>query len=139
MSFHSILNINRLSKSLFQYNYVNSDYDLQQIQFDLGCIVGRRILNPLFYEGPLHCLPLFFKFCQNPAPPPCHLQSLTLLLILLSCFFDWMDHCATFDVLFYLMISYQWMCISGALGPWYVFYATRHQVYWGLTHDLAFC
>ena len=24
-------------------------------------------------------------------------------------------------------------------GPWHVIYATRHQVYWGLTHNVVFC
>ena len=24
-------------------------------------------------------------------------------------------------------------------GPWCVFYATRHEVYWGLTYNVAFC
>ena len=24
-------------------------------------------------------------------------------------------------------------------GPWCVFYATRHQVYWGLKHNVLFC
>ena len=53
-------------------------------------------------KTPLYCLPPlpFFQFC--PTPPP--------LLFLLSCFFGWMSDHATFDVLFYLMITWIYTC-----------------------------
>ena len=99
-------------------------------------IVGRRVLTPLFYEDPLYISKLpFFKFC--PTPLPCCLQPPALLLILLCYFFGWMGDHATFDVLFYSMIS--WMYICRALGSWCMFYATRCQVYWVLTCDVVFC
>ena len=95
---------------------------------------------PILWRPPppqlLYYLPLPFpNFVQPPLlwclqfPPP--------LLILLSCFFGWMGDHTTFDVLFYLMIS--WMYTCRALGPWCVFYATRCQYYWGLTHNVVFC
>ena len=61
--------------------------------------------------------PILFPNLVQPPPP---------LLIRLSSFFSWMGNRATFYVLFYLMIS--WMDTYQALGPWCVFYATRHQV-----------
>ena len=70
--------------------------------------------NPLFYEKPSYIAyppPFFFIFC--PPPPshlPCHLQPPPPLLFLLSCFFDWMSDCTTFDVLFYLMILWIYTC-----------------------------
>ena len=104
-------------------------------------IVGRGVLPPLFYEDspPLYCLPTlppFFEIFSIPRCLPCCLEPPAPLLIMLSCFFGWMGDCATFGVLFYLMRS--WMYPCRALGPWCVFYATRCQVYWGLTH-VAFC
>ena len=70
----------------------------------------------------------FLKFCPTPLPhcfkpsPP--------LLFLMPCFFNWMGDCATFDVLFHLMILWIYNC--WALAP------TRHQIYWGLTHNVVF-
>ena len=81
--------------------------------------------------------PPFSNFLQFYLPLPCRLQALPPLLTLLSCFFGRMSDRATFDVLFYLMIS--WMYTCRALGTWCVFYAKRCQVYWGLTHDVVFC
>ena len=87
--------------------------------------------------------PLFSNFIHPLPLLPCHLQPLPPLFFLLSCFFGWMgDHC-TFGLLFYLMIIWIYICL--ALVPWYqkdldmcFRHATRHQVYWGLTH-VFFC
>ena len=90
-------------------------------------IVGRGVLTSQFYEDlppPIVPPSLFSSFVQSP--PSMFLQHLPPLLILLSCFFDWMGDRATFDVLFYSMIT--WMYPCRALGPLYVFYATRHQI-----------
>ena len=92
----------------------------------------------------LYCLPTpsFFKFCPIPSPQlTCHLQPPPQLFFLLSCFFGWMGDHTTFDVLFYLMIYWSTMSSLGNLvpeGPWCVFYATRSQVYWGLTYNVVF-
>ena len=64
---------------------------------------------------PYIACPNFLYFCPTPlsrrtkpSPP---------LLFLMSFFFDWMDHCATFNVLFYLMIL--WIYTCQALVPKY--------------------
>ena len=71
---------------------------------------------------------LNFPVSSNCLPP---------LFFQLSGFFGWMGDHATFDVLFYLMLMWIYTCRHlGTLvpkGPWCVFYATRCQVYWGLT------
>ena len=60
----------------------------------------------------------FFKFCPTPSPLlPCHLQPPPQLFFLLSCFFDWLGDHATFDVLFYLMLT--WIYTFQALVPRY--------------------
>ena len=60
----------------------------------------------------------FFKFCPTPSPLlPCHLQPPPQLFFLLSCFFDWLGDHATFDVLFYLMLT--WIYAFQALVPRY--------------------
>ena len=101
-------------------------------------IVGRGVLTPLFYED-LPILPIA-PFWNVVHPPPqllCHLQPPPPLFSLLSCFFSWMGDHATFDVLFNNIDLH--MSSLGSLvpeGPWCVFYAIRHQVYWGLTHTI---
>ena len=70
----------------------------------------------------------FFKCCPFLLPP-----------YFLSCFFGWMDDHTKFDVPFYLMIimDLHMSSLGGTLvpqEPWYVFYAIRCQVYWGLAH-----
>ena len=70
-------------------------------------IVGRGVLTPYFVKTLLYCLPIFFfQFC----PPHCHLQPLSPLFFLLSCFFGWMSGLTKFDVLFYLMIIWMYKC-----------------------------
>ena len=76
--------------------------------------------------------PFFSNFVHTPIasilqpPPP--------LLFLLSCFFGWMGDRPTFDVLLH-MLSLDTLV---PVGPCCLFYATRHQVYRGLTHNIVF-
>ena len=86
--------------------------------------------------------PSLSRTLSNPCPPlPCHLQSLTQLFFLLSCFFGWMGAHITLDVLFYLMIMDLNMSSIGNLvpeGPWCVLCIKARQVYWGLTSNVVF-
>ena len=90
-------------------------------------IVGRGVLTPFF----------FFQILSNPTShSPCRLQPPPPMFFLLSSFFGWIGDRTTFDWLFCLMIMYYG---SAHVEPWYtctrrtliMFYATRHQVYWG--------
>ena len=39
-----------------------------------------------------------------------------------------------------IMDPQMWNCVTLLPeGPWCVFYATRHQLYWGLIHNVIFC
>ena len=58
---------------------------------------------------PCIAYPCFFQILSTPSLPCC-LQPHPPLLILLSCFFGWMGDHTTFDVLFYLMISWNNGC-----------------------------
>ena len=95
-------------------------------------IVAREVLTPPFF---IKTLPMF-PFPSSDLLFPCCYQAPPLLLILLSCFFGWMGDRATFDVLFYLIIS--WMYTCWVLGPSCVFYATRRQVYCVLEYQLPY-
>ena len=86
-------------------------------------------------KTPLYGLPFFQILPTLPQP-------LTSLLFLLPCFFGWnsmgwMSDRATFDVLHYLMVLYTCQTLVPE-RPCCVFYATRHQVYWGLTNNVVF-
>ena len=76
----------------------------------------------------------------NPLPPPlCHLQPPPQLFFLLSCFLAESQHiwCA-------ILHNDNMDLNMSSLGtlvpeePWCMFYATRCQVYWGLTHSVVF-
>ena len=88
----------------------------------------------------------FSNFVQSPSPitatsnshPHCSFCCHVSSAILLN---DKMD----LHVMYYMMIyTYHGLYIMWSLGnlvpewPWCVFYATRCQVYWGLTHNLVF-
>ena len=95
-------------------------------------IVCRGMLTSLFYENTLPILLNSPSFQVLPPPPTisCHFQSAPPLLFLLSCFFGWMGDCATFDVLFYLIII--WILGMSSLVT------LVPEVYWGLTHNMVF-
>ena len=104
--------------------------------------VCRELLTPsMFYEDPsLYCLPYhilhLFKFCPTPILPCC-LSSLLFVL-----FFLVKGDCATFDVLIYLMVFWVYTCWALYLSTRRTLlcvYATKHQVYWGMTHNVVFC
>ena len=119
-------------------------------------IVGKRVLTPILWRPPILPTP-HAKVCPTPAPPPSlppHFQilsnlppslssptpTLTALSVVLFLWLNWWSHhiyCATLfnDVMDLHMSS------LGNLVPeglWYMFYALRCQVYWGLTH-MVFC
>ena len=96
-----------------------------------------RVSNPPFYIYPLYCLPLHLsQVLSNPPPPP---EPPYLLLFLLPCFFGWKGDHTIFDVSFYLMTcDLSNLGILVPVGPFCMFYVTRCQVYWGLTH-VVFC
>ena len=79
-------------------------------------IVGRRVLTTLFYEDPLYCLPSFFRFCPTPSLSP-PISTPTVLSV--------MNNILSLGTLV-------------PQGSWCVFYATRNQVYWALTHNVVF-
>ena len=82
----------------------------------------------------------FFKTLSNPLLY--HLQTWSLQLFLISCFFGWIGDRATFNVILLNNIMDLHMLSLGILEPegsCYVFYATRCQGYWGLTHNVVFC
>ena len=87
-----------------------------------------------FYEDPPYiAYPLFFKFC--PTIP------LLPLLLLLTCLFGWMGNHAMFDVILfndYMDLHMSSLDTLVPEEPSCVFYATRCQVYWGLTHYIVF-
>ena len=67
--------------------------------------------------------------------------SITSQLFLLSCFFGWMGDRVTFDALFNDIVDLHLSSLGTFVpeGPCGVFYATRRQVYWGLTHVIFCC
>ena len=71
-------------------------------------------------KTPQYCLPLLFQILCNPlspnslSPPTSTPTVLSVVLFLLA---KWVGDHATFDVLFYLMIIWNYTC--QALVPWY--------------------
>ena len=92
-------------------------------------MVGGGVLTPYLMKSP------FFKFCQPPPfllPPTPTLPALSVVLFL------WLDGWSRYIICTILLndIMDLQMPSVGTLvpeGPWCVFYATRRQVYWGLT------
>ena len=86
---------------------------------------------------------LFFKFCP-PTLPPTSLSSPTptttaLSVVIFLLLNGWSRHIWCAILLNYNMDLH--MSNLGTLvpeGPWCVFYATRHQIYWALTKDVVF-
>ena len=104
-------------------------------------IVGRGVLTSPIYENSAYIAsPLFLKFC--PTPLCCRLQPPPRYSFCCLGFFwlnGWSRHiwCAILlnDVMDLHMSS---LSILVPEGHWCVFYATRRQVYWGLTHNVVF-
>ena len=78
----------------------------------------------------------FFQILSNPLPP---LTALSAVLILWLN--EWLRHiwCAILlnDIMNLLHMSSLGTLLPGV--PWCVFYAKRHQLYWGLTYNVVFC
>ena len=64
--------------------------------------------NPMLWRAPYVAYPTFLNF--RPTPLPRRLQPSPPVLFLMSCFFGWMGNCATFHVLFYLMVLWIYTC-----------------------------
>ena len=104
-----------------------------------GGRVGRGILISLIlWRPPYIVYPLFFKFYPTPLWSPT-LNSTALSAVIFLCVKGWLHHiwCA---ILLNDIMDPQISNLGTSVpeGPWYVFYATRHQVYSGLTH-VIFC
>ena len=105
-------------------------------------VVGRGILTPLFYEDPLYYLPpcQFFSNLPIPSlsPPTPTPAALSVVLYFWLTWWSYRTWCAILlnDIMDLHMLS------LGTLVPegrWCVFYVTRHQTHWGLTHNVNFC
>ena len=104
------------------------------------------VITPLFYEEPLYCLPhppFFFQILSMPLSPtslsPPTSTPPVLSIILFLWLNGWSYHIWCAILLNDNMDLH--MASLGTLvpeGPWCVFYALRHQVYWGLTHNVVF-
>ena len=113
----------------------------------MGGIRCRGVLTPLFYEDPpILPTPLYSNFVQHP-PFPCHPLLHTpvapnpnphptvIYVVRFLCYF-----CCPVCYLFAILLNDNMdlhMLSLGTLvseGQWCMFYATRHQVYRGLTH-----
>ena len=102
-------------------------------------IVGRGVLTPYFMKIPLYCLPsLFSNFVHllplSPTPSPTVLSVVLFLWLTGWSYYIW---CA---ILLNVIMDLHMLSL-GTLppeGPWYVFHATRHQVYWAPTYNVVF-
>ena len=90
------------------------------------------LLTPLIYEDHPILLPPPSLTCLSPPTP--HSNCSFCCPISLT---KWVH--STFNVHFYLRIIWIYTCRALVPErPWYVFYAKRPQVYWGLTHNVVF-
>ena len=107
-------------------------------------VVGRGVLTLLFYkELPLYCLPPPFSNFDHPPPPtsmsPPNPNHTALSVVTFPWLNGWSCH-ILYAILFNDNMDL-YMSSLGTLvpeGAWCVFYATRRQVYWGLTHNVVF-
>ena len=101
-------------------------------------LVGRRVLTLLFYGDPTYIVyPLFLKF----RPPTTHFPVTSNPHS--HCSFCWPVSLAEWwsrHIWCAILVNDNMDLHMSSLGilvlerPWCVFYATRRQVYWGLTH-----
>ena len=106
-------------------------------------IVGRGLLTPpLFYEDPpilpthhsnFVQSPFHFPVIPNPHP--------TVLSVVLFLWLNGWSHHIWYAILLNDDIDLHMLGLVTLLleGPWCVFYAIRHQVYWGLKHKVVCC
>ena len=87
----------------------------QFYNFKVSLYSWQRGANPLFYEDSLYCLHPLFHILSTPSPTSLLSPAPPPLFFLLSSFLALVSE-----------------------GPWCVFYATRSQVYWGLTDNVVF-
>ena len=107
------------------------------------CIVDRGVLKSLFYKDfPYIAYPPFFLNFVHP--PPTSLSPPTYNPTALSAvMFIWLNGWSCYIWCVILLNDNMDLQMSnpGTLvpeGPWCAFYATRHQSYWGLTHNVVF-
>ena len=91
----------------------------------------------------LYCLPPFFKFCPTTSHPHVAVTSNSHPNCSFCCPVSLAEWVITPHVMCYLLNDDMDIHLSsyGTLvpeGPWCVFYATRLQGYWGLTHIKVF-
>ena len=101
----------------------------------------KRGVNPvILWRAPLTLPTPFFKIWPPPSPtflsPP---TPTALTVVVFLWLIGWSRHtwCATLlnDSMDLYTSSLSTLVPE---GPWYMFYATRHQVYWGLTYNVVF-
>ena len=98
-------------------------------------IVDRGVLTPLFHEKPLILpIPPFWSVFHHPQLP-CHLQPHFHCSF---CFHVSLAHHIWCAILVNDNLDLHMLTLGSLVpeGPWCVFYAIRHQVYWGLTQTI---
>ena len=110
-------------------------------------MVARGVLTlPILWRPP-PILPSFFKFGQtlSPPPPPTPFSSpptstsTALFAALFLSMNGWSRHIWCVILLYIMNLHISNLGTLVPEGPCCVFYATRCQVYWGLTHNLVLC
>ena len=96
---------------------------------------------PYFMQTPFIAYSPFFQILSNLPPPSPPMFNPTALFNVL---FLWLNgwSCHIWCVILLSRIMDLYMSSLGTLVPevpYFVFYATRRQVYWGLTHNVFFC
>ena len=96
-------------------------------------------------KTPLYYLTLSIHILSMPPTPPPHFPvtpnlTPTPLVFLLSCFYFCCPVCCLFAILLNDNMDLHILSLSTLVseGPWCVFYATRCQVYGGLTHNVFY-
>ena len=109
-------------------------------------IAGRGFLNPLhiFYLTILSTLPHPPPFQMLSNLPPflvaSHFNAFALFVVLFLLVDWWLCHILCANLLNGIL-GLHILSLNSLLpeGPCCVFYATRRQGYWGMTHNVAFC
>ena len=106
-------------------------------------IVGRKVLTPpVLWRSPILSTPSFFKFCPTTLPIPTTLPPLTatptvLSVVLFLWLNEWSCHTWCAILLNDVDLHVLSLCTVVPEGPLCVFYVTRCQIYWGLTHNVV--